>query len=175
MKNIVLIGMRGSGKTTIAKILAEKLSREWIDLDVSLINRINMTIPAIVEKHGWNWFRDRESEEVSLAAQRSGIIIATGGGVVERRENMEALRQNGTVFYLRASSATLISRIGNDPNRPSLAPGLNQAEETRAVLDRRDHLYRRWANFVVVTDTLRRELTREQTAREILVKIGGVS
>lgn len=98
-QNIVLIGMPGSGKTTIGKALKEKTGREFVDTD-EMIVRDHGDISEIFASEGEAYFRTLEAEAVKRASEKSGIIIATGGGAVLRRENVEALKQNGIVFFL---------------------------------------------------------------------------
>lgn len=99
-KNIVLIGMPSSGKTTVGGIIAERLSRELIDTDKLIVTKENRSIGDIFAADGEAAFRDFESEAVRTAAIRSACVIATGGGAVLRDENVEALRQNGRIYFL---------------------------------------------------------------------------
>ena len=98
-QNIVLIGMPGSGKSTIGKALAEKLGREFIDTDEMITLKYG-NISDIFTRKGEGYFRDIESEQVKEAAKLNGKVIATGGGAVLRKENVEALKQNGVIFFL---------------------------------------------------------------------------
>ena len=98
-QNIVLIGMPGSGKSTIGKALAEKLSRFFVDTD-DVITEKHGVISDIFASKGEAYFRDIESEAVKEVAKKGGIVIATGGGAVLRKENVRALKQNGVVFFL---------------------------------------------------------------------------
>ena len=99
MKNIVLIGMPGAGKSTVGRLLSEKTGRAFIDTD-DMITESHGVISEIFAKHGEEYFRDVESEKVKEAAKNSGFIIATGGGAILRKENVDALRQNGVIFFL---------------------------------------------------------------------------
>ena len=98
-ENIVLIGMPGSGKSTVGKVLAKKLGRPFEDTDAWITERYG-DIPAIFEKHGEAHFRDLESEAVKALSAQSGRVIATGGGAVLRAENLAFLRQNGKIYFL---------------------------------------------------------------------------
>ena len=98
-QNIVLIGMPGSGKSTIGKALSEKTGKVFIDTDDIIVENHGV-ISDIFAKHGEEYFRDIESEAVKEASKQSGIIIATGGGAILRKENVDALRQNGIIFFL---------------------------------------------------------------------------
>lgn len=98
-QNIVLIGMPGSGKTTIGKALSEKTGKDFVDTDDMITEKYGV-ISDIFAQYGEEHFRNIESEAVKEAAKRSGIIIATGGGAILRKENVDALKQNGVVFFL---------------------------------------------------------------------------
>lgn len=99
-KNIVLIGMPSSGKTTVGKILAERLSRAFLDTDAIIEYDTGRTVSSIFEEKGEVFFRDTESIAIEKAAKKSAAVIATGGGAVLRKENIDALRQNGVIYFL---------------------------------------------------------------------------
>ena len=99
-KNLVLIGMPSSGKSTVGAILAKRLSRELVDTDDVIKHDTGMCIPDIFERDSESAFRDIESKAVKKTAAKSGVVIATGGGAVLRRENVNALRQNGKIYFL---------------------------------------------------------------------------
>ena len=98
-QNIVLIGMPGSGKSTIGKALAEKLGKNFIDTDDMIVSQYGV-ISDIFAQNGEQYFRNIETEQVKNAAKMNGMVIATGGGAVLREENVDALRQNGVIFFL---------------------------------------------------------------------------
>ncbi len=100
IENIVLIGMSGSGKTTVGKIIAQKLNREFIDTDAEIVKKDGRDIPTIFKKSGEEYFRELESEILREVGVLSGKVIATGGGVVENSENYFSLKQNGKIFCL---------------------------------------------------------------------------
>ena len=99
-ENIVLIGMPSSGKSTIGRALAKKTGRPLCDLDAEIVKMAGCDIPTIFRERGESAFRDLESEAVLAASQKSGVIIATGGGAVLREENVMRLKQNGTLCFL---------------------------------------------------------------------------
>lgn len=150
--NIVLIGYRGAGKSHVGRILAERLSFPYISIDRAIEVRAGMSIPEIVEKYGWPAFRDRESLEVREISGWDNIIIDTGGGVVERQENVDHLRENGCLFWLKASVTTIVKRIEGGANRPALTAGKSFTEEVAEVLERREPLYRAAAMYEIDTD-----------------------
>ena len=100
-ENIILIGMPSSGKTTIGKLLSEKLNRKLIDTDELIVDKIGMSIAEYLKSHTEKEFRDIETECVKEAAKLSGVVIATGGGAVLRCENVQALKQNGKLYFLK--------------------------------------------------------------------------
>lgn len=99
-QNIVLIGMPGSGKTTIGQVVARKLSRDFIDTDIEIKKEIKTEISDFFEKHGEEKFRDIETEVIKNIAKLSGVVIATGGGAILRRENIDVLKMNGVLYFL---------------------------------------------------------------------------
>ena len=167
--NIVLIGYRGTGKSTIGKMLAERLQCGFVDTDTLLVERAGKSIKQIFEEEGEASFRDREAAVVTEVAGRSNLVIAGGGGVVLRSENVAALKKNGRLVWLRADAATLHARITADPatsaNRPNLiAGGGGGVEEIEKLLAIRTPLYEAAAN--VTLDVT--HLSPEQAADRIL-------
>jgi shikimate kinase len=151
--NIVLIGYRGTGKSAVARVLAERTGREVVSTDARIVEVAGRSIPEIVDQHGWEYFRDIESGVVDEVATRDGIIIDAGGGVVIRDRNIEALRKNGKLFWLVANVDTIVKRIGADDQRPSLTGEKSFIEEIDEVLAQRLPLYRAAAHYSIETDT----------------------
>jgi 3-phosphoshikimate 1-carboxyvinyltransferase len=152
-KNIVLIGMRGSGKTTIAQLLSKKLKLKHLEMDELLIKKVGHSIPEIVEEHGWDYFRDQESVLVEEISTTNHSVISTGGGVVINTQNIERLKKNGIVVLLKASASTLAARIGDDSNRPALTTQKTLIAELEEVLTERRDLYEAAADIVINTET----------------------
>jgi len=150
--NIVLIGYRGVGKSSAGKILAAQLNRELISTDAEVVQRAGQTIPAIVEQHGWEYFRDRESDVCLDLAGRDNLIIDTGGGAILRQRNVDVLKTNGKLFWLTASVQSIAARIGGDTQRPSLTGTKSFIEEIEEVLKERAPRYRMAADHIVETD-----------------------
>jgi shikimate kinase len=161
--NIVLIGYRGTGKSVVGKLVCERLGMKCISMDAGIVEKAGMSIPEIVEKHSWTTFRDMESEIARELAKRDNILIDTGGGVIERPENIGVLQKNSLVFWLKASTDVIVSRIETDTQRPSLT-GKSFTEEVAEVLERRTPKYMGAAHYEIDTDTL----TPEQVAGRIL-------
>jgi shikimate kinase len=152
--NIVLIGYRGTGKSTVGDILAARLGMEKISMDSAIVDRAGMSIPEIVARHGWPHFRDLESDLARELAARDNLVIDCGGGVIERPENIAALQRNARIVWLKASVATIVARIEDGTERPALTDGKSFTEEVAAVLERRTPLYRNAAHHEIDTDPL---------------------
>jgi shikimate kinase len=162
--NIVLIGYRGTGKSEIGAILAKRLGMRRIAMDAEIVKKAGMSIPEIVEKYGWPGFRDRESAEARELANCDNIIIDTGGGIIERPENIEVLQKNACMIWLKASVETIVARIQGGSERPALTSGKTFTEEVAEVLERRTPRYRSAAHHEIDTD----DLTPDQIADTIV-------
>ena len=162
--NIVLIGYRGTGKSVVGRILAQRLNRPYAGMDANIVKRAGMAIPEFVAQYGWGRFRDLESEEAMALSRRDNIIIDTGGGIIERPENISALKKNGVVFWLKASVDTIVARIQNDDQRPALLEGKTFTQEVGEVLAARESRYAAAADHAIDTDAL----TPEQVVQIIL-------
>jgi len=166
--NIVLIGYRGTGKTVVGELLAERLNMTYMGMDAQIVKKAGMPIPEIVEKSGWPGFRDMESEVARELAGRDHLIIDTGGGVIERPENIEALKTNARIFWLKASVEVIVLRIHQDTQRPALIAGKTFTEEIAEVLEQRTPKYQSAAHHEIDTDPL----APEQVA-EMIIQICG--
>lgn len=162
---IVLIGPRGSGKTTVGTLLAEALDYGFIDTDQVVEEMAGITIPAIFADRGESAFRDAETEAIRTLPP-DGAVIATGGGAVLRSENVQALRTGSLTVFLDAEVPVLAARIAGS-NRPPLT-GLSPAEEMAAVRTARLPLYRGAADLCIDTGIL----PPEGAVRRIVAFIG---
>lgn len=144
MKNIVLIGMPGSGKTTISKVLGEKLNKEVIDIDEYLVNKFQMSIPDMFNISE-DYFRERETICCKEVSQKDGIIISCGGGVVKRSENIEALKETGIIYFLERSCENIIGDV-DISTRPLLQEGKNKIY---TLFNERHELYLNSASVVI--------------------------
>ena len=120
MKNVVLIGFMGTGKTSVGRLLAGRLGCAFHDLDKKIEEQHGMSIPAMFAEHGEPYFRAREKEAVRAAAGRTNLVIATGGGTVKDPENVALLRQNGILVALTADVDTILQRTASRGARPVL-------------------------------------------------------
>jgi len=162
--NIVLIGMRGSGKTTVGKLLAEKLGKKFIEMDELIAQRVGHGIPEIVAQYGWGKFREAEAEITREVAELDNVVNATGGGVVTREENVRELKRKGKLVWLKADIDTLLRRIGDNQSRPSLT-GKPPQEDPAVVLAERTPIYQRCADVTIDTEDKSPEEVAEAIAR----------
>lgn len=148
MKNIVLIGMMGSGKSSVGMELSQNQNRVFIDTD-DLVERLSgHSIKDIFALYGEPRFRDLEAEVSLKVSELTDHIIATGGGLMMNPKNREALGQSGVIIYLKASYETLKERIGtDDPNRPMM-----KQNDFEALLNQREPVYESVANYIIEVD-----------------------
>ncbi|KAB0487076.1 MULTISPECIES: shikimate kinase AroK [Pseudomonas] len=151
MRNLILVGPMGAGKSTIGRLLAKELHLPFKDSDKEIEVRSGANIPWIFDKEGEPGFRDRETAMIVELCHENGIVLATGGGAVMRPENRLALRNGGRVVYLHASIEQQVARTSRDRNRPLLR-NANPEKILRDLLAIRDPLYREIADLVVETD-----------------------
>ncbi|MGZ3240493.1 MAG: bifunctional shikimate kinase/3-dehydroquinate synthase AroKB [Burkholderiaceae bacterium] len=119
-RNIFLVGLMGSGKTTVGRALAKKLNKRFVDSDHEIEARTGASIPLIFEIEGEAGFRQREMEVIRELTSQQDIVLATGGGAILKPENRDCLKSRGTVIYLRASVSSILQRTSHDKNRPLL-------------------------------------------------------
>ncbi len=150
-KNIFLIGPMGTGKTTIGRHLARKLNMDFYDSDRVIETKTGADIPLIFEKEGEVGFRRREQNAIDELTQQQSIILATGGRAILKKENREYLKNRGCVFYLKSNLTTLLERTSKDKNRPLLHTDEPVADILTRLLEERDPLYLKTADFVIET------------------------
>lgn len=152
MINIALIGFMGSGKTTVGRLLASKLGMEFVDLDEVIMVKLGMSISEIFSRYGEEYFRDVESEVVKeVFTNANNSVIACGGGVVVRDVNVEVIKNNSVVVYLRVSPYEAYRRLMSCRDRPLLNVG-NRLEVISKLMRVREPLYLRTAHVVVDVD-----------------------
>lgn len=147
--NIVLCGMMGCGKTTVAAELSRLTGMEQTDTDAEIVKEYGR-IADIFEKYGEARFREIETQTVARISSRDNIIIATGGGCVLNSANVEYLKRNGKIFFLQTRAETLIKRVEGDTERPLLAGGAEK--RINELLPARTPKYLAAADYVVDTD-----------------------
>ena len=146
-----LVGMPGSGKSTVGRQLAQRARVPFIDLDHRLEQELGTSIRRFFETEGEARFRDLEAQVLAdVAGQAGGMVLSTGGGAVLRPENRAVLRQFGHVVYLHAAPEEIFKRVKHDKTRP-LLQGVNPLDKLRELYAHRDSLYRETAHFVIET------------------------
>jgi len=165
--NIVFIGYRGTGKSSVARRVAEALGRRSVHLDDEIARRVGCSIPEFVEREGWEAFRDVESDLIFEFAQEDGLVIDAGGGAILRSENVAVLRATGWLVWLTASPAAIAERIRDDRSRPSLTGTKSFLDEIEEVLAERMPLYRAAADVTVDTEGL----TLDAVAELVLARL----
>lgn len=149
MKNVVLTGFMGTGKTSVGRILAARLNKPFIDVDKKIEIENKMSISEIFEKYGESHFRQIESDVIARLSRHTNMVIATGGGTVLRRENRIRLMKNGIIISLIASVGTIEERTSFG-RRPLLDTGTSRRDAISALLEKRSHLYEQ-AEYIIDT------------------------
>ena len=145
--NLILVGMMGSGKTTMGRALAKHLGKDFVDSD-EVIKRTGVTVPHIFDVEGEAGFRQRETAAIRELTGRYNMVLATGGGAVLDGQNRTMLQQNGIVIYLKANAHDLWQRTRHDRNRPLLQTE-NPYAKLIELFQQRDPLYRQVSDIVV--------------------------
>ncbi|MNC35526.1 Shikimate kinase [compost metagenome] len=165
-KNIILVGMMATGKSTVGALLAEELGYELVDLDHVIIQKEGRSIAELFAEGGEDYFRKIESAVLKEMLEGEGRIISTGGGAVLAPGNAEIMLQKGLVVALTASEEEIIARVSGDQNRPLLAG--NAQERVRTILEQRRDAYR-FAHCTVDTT----ELSAAEVSKYILTHYRG--
>lgn len=151
--NIILVGPMGAGKTTIGRLISQSMGKHFYDLDKVIEDNAGADIPWIFEKEGEDGFRKRETQalESIVHSDTNDLVLATGGGIVMRKENINILRDDALVVYLYASVAQQLYRTSKSTHRPLLQTGDPRAT-LKKLFEVRDPLYRDVATLVIETD-----------------------
>jgi shikimate kinase len=165
MKNIILTGFMGTGKTAVGKELVRLLEMRLIDADTEIEKAEKMSINEIFKQFGEQKFREIETETIKTISRNRNVIISTGGGAVLRQENMDALRENGIIICLTATPETILQRTSNSNDRPLLRVE-DPFEKIKGLLDFRKPFYEK-ADIVVDTEGK----TPLQIAEEVIEKV----
>lgn len=151
-RNIVLIGFMGCGKSTVGRKLADALSYNFMDTDTVIEETYGKTISRMFEEDGEAFFRDAETELLKkLEKEADGVVLATGGGMPMREENVSLLNKIGTVVFLFAEIETILSRLQKDTGRP-LADGEDREKKLRPLYEKRLPVYQEAADLVLNTE-----------------------
>ncbi len=163
MKNIVLIGFMGTGKSSTGRLLAGRLGRQFVDIDRRIEQESGLAISEMFARHGEAYFRAKEKEMIARVARYRRAVIATGGGVVLDPANMEQLRAGGVIVCLTATVAAILERTGRRTTRPLLARP-DREEVIARLLAERAPFYAA-ADFTIDTSTLSPRLAVEKIIR----------
>jgi len=163
MKNIYLVGFMGSGKSTVGKILAEKLNMNFVDIDKLIEEKEGMKIKDIFEQKEESYFRKLERKQIEAIVKQEGLVVSTGGGLGANLDNMNFMKKNGDVVWLDVSLNTVLDRLKNDQDRPLLK---QPTEKIKQLFEERKNVYR-LANIRINAD----KKTPSQIVEEILTKI----
>lgn len=168
---IVLIGYRGTGKTSVGRLLAAEIGYECFDADVELEHAAGITIKSIFEREGEAGFRDRETAVLANLCQRDRVVLALGGGAILREENRSMIcDENNRVIWLQASADTLYQRIHGDQTTSARRPNLTAAggrEEIVALLAKRESFYRQCADWEIDTEAKALDEVVEEIKRKL--------
>ena len=150
--NLILVGMMGAGKTTVGRMLARRLKREFFDSDEVIERRCGVRIPVIFDIEGEDGFRDREEKVINELTEKQGIVLATGGGSVKSRETRNRLSARGVVVYLETTIEKQLARTQRDKKRPLLQVSAPPREVLEALAKERNPLYEEIADVTIRTD-----------------------
>ena len=151
--NIAIIGLRGTGKTTISILLAKALDKKLISTDGEIEKKAKMSIAKFVKKHGWDKFREIESDVIEEICELDECVFDTGGGAVLRNENLVNLKKNALIILLTAGLKIMAKRIKKSRERPALT-NLGTILEIRKIMKERDEKYKKAADYTIDTSKL---------------------
>jgi shikimate kinase len=154
--NIYLIGYRGSGKSTLGRMISPLLNFTFMDIDKLIAEQEKRSIPEIFANSGEQYFRKKESEILNRLSGKNRMVVATGGGIILVKENRDLMSKTGYCIYLKADSKTLLSRIQGDKDRPPLTD-LPLSREIDHLLSIREPLYEEIARITIDTGILSTE------------------
>jgi shikimate kinase len=153
--NLFLIGYRATGKTAVGRALAQHLGWHFVDMDDTITAEAGASIAEMVQKHGWNHFREQERTLLKRLTSGRRQVVSTGGGVILLPDNVTTLRSAGTVIWLRAGADTIRRRLTRDERSAAFRPALSDldpAAEIDAALAARTPLYQSAMDLVIDTE-----------------------
>ncbi len=162
--NIIITGFMGTGKTTVGKIISNKLNFIFLDIDELIEKTTGMKISEIFKKFGEPRFRDIETEMVKVVTKKRGQVISTGGGVVLREENLHHLKKSGIIFCLTASPNTIFERTKGCKDRPLLQVD-NPQDKIKELMNERRPFYEK-ADIIIDTEGLSASEVAERVIKE---------
>ncbi len=165
-RSVFLIGPMGAGKTTVGRLLARKLGRPFFDSDHEIENAANASVSWIFDVEGESGFRSRESRMIASLAERSGIVLATGGGAVLDASNRALLKERGIVVYLHVPLEQQLARTSKGGNRPLLETP-DRAERIRELFEARHPIYSELADITVEARGRHAQIVCKAVCREL--------
>lgn len=169
-ERIILIGFRGTGKTTIGELLSKKLQWQFMDMDKEIQKEEKKTIKEIVEEKGWEYFRSIEKIYMKKVLTLKKFVISLGGGAVLHQEEMNKLKETSLVVWLKASSSEILKRLYSDKKTTTQRPNLTDLpfdQEIEKILKEREPLYRKFSHFSIDTENK----TPEIIVKEITLRL----
>ena len=167
-QNLILVGFAGTGKTTVGRLVAARLGREFVDMDELIASRLDLSIPGIFARFGEARFRDEERLAVRDLSRRHGLVVAAGGGAILDRKNLERLAASGVMVALRASPEVIHKRLQAVEPRP-LLDGPDPLARIRELKAARKHIYDA-VPLQLATD----DLSPAEVADRVLVLVNAV-
>lgn len=165
-RNIIFIGIMGSGKTTIGKKIARNLNYDFIDTDHEIENITGMSIPDLFKKEGELRFRSEETHALKRIENKNPAVISTGAGIILKKQNREIIKNLGIIVFLDADVETIIERVSRNTNRPLLKVD-NLEEKVRVLISERRELYLEIADIIIDTGSDRFENIINITEKKI--------
>lgn len=162
MKTIYLIGFMGCGKSTIGEGIQQKYGKEFVDTDTLIVKTQKQEIKDIFRIEGEKAFREYETKALKEAS--SYAVVATGGGIIQKEENVRIMKENGVIIYLQTSFKEIVKRLENDELRPLW--NKSKTEEMEKLFKEREFLYEDCADYTIITE--------EQTFEEILKRVRNI-
>ena len=154
--NVYLVGLMGSGKTSIGKILAKRMGMNFIDLDNEIIKDQQCSISEIFDRFGEEKFRHLENEKLLSTVEIDNCVISTGGGIIMDQDNIKIMVENGSIIHLDIDLETQLLRIKNKKNRPLLRDSDDERKILVKMRKERDHIYKKIAIGSVNTSNKKR-------------------
>ncbi len=159
-RNVYLTGFMGAGKSTIGPILANTIGWDYFDIDIEIENNIKRKIVDIFESEGEEYFREIERETIKNLSKGNNLIISLGGGAIAYRDNIDYIKQNGAIIYLKVSSAVVFERLKAKKDRPLLLPGKSENESKQSYINNVDRLIKsrevfyNQADYIISTENI---------------------
>ena len=166
LQNLILIGFMGTGKSTVACQLSKQLNLPFFEMDEMIFQEQGMEISNIFKEKGENYFRDLETELLKNLLQKETGILSCGGGIILRDENIQAMKNHGTVILLTAKPETILKRVLHNQSRPVLN-GKKNVNDITKLMKEREERYHIAADIIVSTD----EKSLSQICEEIIAMI----